>query len=531
MKKVYKLQMFIILLLLVIIIFKSSCLGAISEKFKFVIDTIGIPRYNIYGEEINENIYYTYNVFSYSTPENMFSITTNQRFKAVLDKGKYYSNGVRGEYYLLGRGYNGNLIANVYFPVDGTPETTPDKWNYTFMKGALESWHDTSKYKYIEQLNYTKNSNLLFDTIDYSSNTCNSYDLIEYNITPQKIGLDKVMLNTCPTWKTYGVVTINRINNKGNIRYATLAIKPMAANANVKSNFKFSGDTFMSKVQDNIALKINFGASAINLTDYAKEKQIKSISSTLYINDKKISTVSGSKTVSVDKNIYYAVSRNMFSTPGKHILHVKVVSYLYTDFSVDGLMEDILEKDIEITVDEKLIVPLSSKDVYIQKKEDNKLVVSPLVQTNITKNASSYGFVEKGRDVAIKLNLNHDNINLENIQVYIENNKADFTLLGKNEKFYLLGININTENNITLMTWDYLRNKLQNYFNIDFKMIGNRVKEPCKIEIFYDVLEKNFSDVILIDLVDDYTKNINYIFENGIINKDEIKKVYSIEEL
>lgn len=531
MKKVYKLQIFVILVLLVIIAFKNNCFGAISEKFKFVIDTIGIPRYNIYGEEINETIYYTYNVFSYSTPENMFNITTNQRFKTVLDKGKYYSNGVRGEYYLLGRGYNGNLIANVYFPVDGTPETTPDKWNYIYMRGAQESWNDTSKYKYIEQLNYTKNSNLLFDTIDYSSNTCNSYDLIEYDITPQKIGLDKVMLNTCPTWKTYGVVTINRINNKGNIRYATLAIKPMAANANVKSDFNFTGSTHISKVQDNIPLNINFGASAINLTDYATEKQIKSISSTLYINGQKISTVSGSKTVLVDKNIYYTVSRSMFSTPGKHVLHVKVVSYLYTDFSVDGLMEDVLEKDIEINIDEKLIVPLSSKDVYIQKKEDNKLVVSPLVQTNITKNSNSYGFVEKGRDIAVKLSLNYDDINLEDIELYIDGNKTDFTLLSKNKKFYLLGVNINNGNNITLMTWDYLRNKFQNYFDIDFKMVGNRIKSPCKIDILYSVLGKSFNDVVLIDLVDDYTKNINYIFENGIINKDEIRKVYSIEEL
>ena len=262
-----------------------------------------------------------------------------------------------------------------------------------------------------------------------------------------------------------------------------------------------------------------------------QKNKLKSISSTLYINGQKISTVSGSKTVLVDKNIYYTVSRSMFSTPGKHVLHVKVVSYLYTDFSVDGLMEDVLEKDIEINIDEKLIVPLSSKDVYIQKKEDNKLVVSPLVQTNITKNSNSYGFVEKGRDIAVKLSLNYDDINLEDIELYIDGNKTDFTLLSKNKKFYLLGVNINNENNITLMTWDYLRNKFQNYFDIDFKMVGNRIKSPCKIEILYSVLGKSFNDVVLIDLVDDYTKNINYIFENGIINKDEIRKVYSIEEL
>lgn len=530
MKKIYKIVVFLTILLNVIPFFKHECF-AISDKFKFIIDTIGIPRYNVYGEEINEEIYYNYNVFSYSTPENMYALTNTQRFKIVLDQGKDLKDGVRGEYYLLGRGYTGNFIANVYFPVDGTPETTPDKWNYIKINGAIDSWYDTSKYKYFEQLEYTKNSNLLFDTIDYTTNTCNSYNLIEYNITPQKIGLEKIVLNTCPTWKTYGVVTINRINNKGELRYATLAIRPMAANASVESNFKYNGNTTISSVQDSTLLNINFGANAINLTDYATKNQIKNISSTIYINNEKIATVSGSKTVSVDKKINYTVSRNMFTTPGKHKIHIKVVSYLYTDFSVDGLMENTLEKDIEIYVDEKLIAPLSSKNIYVQKKEDNKLVVSPLVQTNITKLANSYGFVEKGRNIAIQLNVKSKDIKLDNIQVFLNGKKVEHSILKSSKKGYLIGINISSDNENTLMTWEYLRNKLQNYFDIDFKKIGSRIKSPCKIDISYSVLGKYFNECLLIDFVDNYTQNMNYIFENGVINKNDFNKYYSIEEI
>lgn len=530
MKKIYKLTIGICIYLGIITFFNNNCF-AISDKFIFIIDTIGIPRYNVYGEEINEEIYYNYNVFSYSTPENMYNLTNSQRFKKVLDKGKDIKDGERGEYYLLGRGYNGNFIANVYFPVDGIPETTPDKWNYININGAAMSWNDTSKYKYIEQLEYTKNSNLLFDTIDYATNTCNSYNLVEYNITAKNIGLEKIVLNTCPTWKTYGVVTINRINDKGQVRYATLAIKPMAANASIESNLSYNGNTTISSVQESATLSINFGAKAINLTNYATEKQIKNISSTIYINDEKVATISGSKTVSVDKNINYTVSRKMFTTPGKHKIHVKVVSYLYTDFSVDGLMENTLEKDIEIIVNEKLIAPLSSKDIYIQKKEDNKLVVSPLVQTNITKSANSYGFVEKGRDIAIKLNVKNKDIKLNNIEVFLDGKKVNYTILKTTPKYYLIGLNISSDNKNTLMTWEYLRNKLQNYFDIDFRQIGNRITSPCKIEILYDVLGKKFTEKLLIDFVDDYTKNINYIFENGVINKNEINKNYSIEEI
>lgn len=72
------------------------------------------------------------------------------------NQGKWLSGGKRGEYYLLGRGYSGQTVANVYFPVDGTPEVTPDKWNYVYTAGAYNSWMDKSKYKYEEQLNYMK---------------------------------------------------------------------------------------------------------------------------------------------------------------------------------------------------------------------------------------------------------------------------------------------------------------------------------------------------------------------------------------
>ena len=33
---------------------------SISDDFKYVINTIGIPEYNVYNQQINEEVYYTY---------------------------------------------------------------------------------------------------------------------------------------------------------------------------------------------------------------------------------------------------------------------------------------------------------------------------------------------------------------------------------------------------------------------------------------------------------------------------------------
>ena len=42
-----------IILLIMLMVCLNKAYGAISDKFKFVIDTVGIPRYNSYCEEIS----------------------------------------------------------------------------------------------------------------------------------------------------------------------------------------------------------------------------------------------------------------------------------------------------------------------------------------------------------------------------------------------------------------------------------------------------------------------------------------------
>ena len=512
----------ILMLVLLLVAFKQICFG-ISDDFKFVIDTIGIPRYNVIGDEINEEVYYTYNVFSYSDPVTISSRTSKQRFKTVLNKGKWtlgggaYKNiGTRGEYDILGVDYSGNYIYNVYFPVDSIPETLPDSWQYITISGALDSWKDTNKFKYNEQLEYMKNSNLLFDTINYSSSTIDPYNLVEYNICVNKIGLDKVSLNTCATWKTYGVVSVNRINNKGQIRYATLAIKPMAASADVSSYIISEDRIILDENLDEVTLKINFGANAINLNSYAKKEHIKEIYSDIYINGNKVSEVSNTKSDNVSKTYIYKISRKDFKE-GIYTLNISTNSYLYTEFSVDGLMRDNKNKNITIQVEKKKVVPIKDIDVKILEKNNNSYCVRELIQTKQTKEANSYGIVEKDKHIALKLKAGNIKLKKENIKIYIDDINLDFDVIKENDKIVILDVKIPNKVKSTILGWESYRDFEQSYFNINFENIGNRINPCNKLKIKYIDNGESYTQELLIDTIDSYKSNINFIFENNLI--------------
>ena len=187
---------------------------ALSDNFLFVIDTVGIPRYNAYGHEISEDVYKAYNIFSYSEPHKVTA--PNQRWKNskygywAKGKGIYTSIGTRGEYYILGYSYSGAEIYNYYFPMDVIPSTTPDKWTFYTYPAAKSSWNDTSKYKYEEQLTHMLNSKLMFNDISSKAKADNPKYIKEYNITAGEIGKNLARLDTAATWKTYGMISTMR---------------------------------------------------------------------------------------------------------------------------------------------------------------------------------------------------------------------------------------------------------------------------------------------------------------------------------
>lgn len=506
----------------------------ISDNFKFVIDTVGIPEYNVQGKQINEEIYYSYNVFSYGTPGQVYGYSNEQRFKVENTNGKwtkedhaFNNSGTRGEYNILGFNYSGGLVYNVYFAVDGLPETTPDKWSYLYIDGAYESWLDNSKFKYEEQKEYMKNTHLLFDTINYSNYTIDPYNLVEYDISANSIGLSKVMLSTASTWKTNGIVTVKRLDYRGVAYVATLTTKPMAASADIESKLEINDNYTLSENEENIDINLNFGCRAINLNDYARKEHIKKISSSLYIDDVLVSEIDGQRVEDIAKNYIVAINRKKYKEPGDYNLKFTVKSYLYTEFNVDGLMQNEFTKNITIHIKKKPEVPIKNFDIKILEKVNSKYVIKDFIKTSETNLYDSLGIVEKGKYICINIKKNIDNFDASKIELYVNNKKIEnVEILKSNDKYIYLKLNIDDDFYNSIYNWSYLRNKLDSYFKVDFDDIGKRIKSPNIINIKYG----DYDFIKKIDVIDDYLLNTNYEFSNDVQNKDNLKNSIVLEE-
>ncbi len=527
----------ITLLVLCMIYISRNDIYAITEEFKFVIDTIGIPRYNVYGEEINEEIYKAYNVFAYSWPERI-SGGVGQRWKnskyGLWSKniGAYRGNGVRGEYNLLGRDYSGNYINNYYFPVDTLPTDTPENWNYYSNPGASASWEDKNKYKYIEQLKYMKNTKLLFNDISSRDNSDNPEKIKEYNITASKIGLDKARLDVCSTWKTNGIIhTRRKVGNS--IRYAVFLTRPMAANADIKGRIDINNSNVVLKSnQDEIEIEIEYGSNIINMTGYANKNHIKEINSKLYINGKEVDCISGSKTDILGKKYILKLSRKDLRENTNNTIKIVNDSYAHTEFAVDGLMQNNVEKNLNIFVEEKIKIPTLIDDIRVVEKQNGNLVVRPLAQHNISKDADSLGITESGKYIGIKLKINND-INIEKIKgISIKLNNEQLNdiekIISKSKEYIVLKARIPIYTSSTIYGWKSLREIYGNYFGISESEVGKRILDPHLVEIKINYAGKDSVVSLKIDTIDDYITNINYRYEDDFVNNNN--DVIDIEE-
>lgn len=514
------------------IILFNKTYAAISDEFKFVIDTVGIPRYNAYGEEISEEVYYTYNIFSYSEPQKV--VSNSQRWKKskygfwTKNGGSYKGKGTRGEYYVLGKSYSGSLIYNYYFPMDVIPNTTPDTWTFYKYPEAKESWEDKSKYKYKEQLDHMKYSKLMFNDISSRSKADNPKYIKEYNITANKIGLSKARLDTCATWKTYGMISTRR-KISGVIYSQVYLVKPMAANAKVKAGLIVEDKYTLSKDKDELLIPITYNLNVENMTGYAKKEHIKNINCKLYINGEKVDEVSGSKITSVGNKYMLVITREKYLINKTHSIEIEVSGYMHTEFAVDGLMQDKLTKKTTIFVENKPQNPINNISVMTLEKQDNAWVVRPLAQTNITKNEKSVGFSEAGKYIALKL---EKGVEVKNPieKVLINKQETEYKVLKETEKNIILAIKLPETLTTTLYGIDSLREKTSNYFKINEKEITLRHKSPHKITIISKNNSDEFENEILIDTMDSVLSNINTKLETNILNREEIDSVQTIEE-
>lgn len=504
------------LLIVLLLIYTPYKVYGITDEFKNIIEQVGIPRYNVKNQEINEDIYYTYNLFVYASPTSV--VTSEQRWKSLsngkwqYNGGAYRGGGTPGEYAVLGTDYSSRLVYNYYFPLDRVTSTPIINWTFLDIQGALASWNNAYSIYSKEQIDYAKQAKWWFQNIAGGAN--NPYDQREYDLNAITVGLGKCRLETPATWKTKGSIFTNRRTESGGIAWANFAIEPMSANAKVTSNIPISNKNYtLSSNEDNIMIPIEFGATISELSEYAKLEHIKEVTSELYVNEKQVSKISGSKIASVGNKYMLVITRNLFPQNRQYQIKLKVYSYVKTEFSADGLLQDSKEVTLTVKVEEKKIQPIISNEMKILGKRFSNWVVSPLAQNVDTIKNSSLGISEAGRVIAVKGNLNLKDVTIneiEQLQVFLNDRITNsFEVIKSASSCIALKLQLPDDLEATMYGIKSLRQESHNYFLINSADILKRKKAPHILEIKYIVRSKAYSEKLKFDTIDHYVSNLN----------------------
>ena len=318
----------------------QTCTFAYSSGFEYMVNVMQVEKVNVNGLNLNEDIYVKYNIFVYGSPLN--TSKQKQKWKTTskgnwtLNGGVWQGSGTRGEYWILGEDYAGNLVHNEIFPDDYNSGTSPLNWNYREIKDAALSWEDTTKYQYDIQRDYMLHTKL-------------SRFGVTYDLTATDIGLNKARVESYATWGSAGSIYTEK-PGEGKIYWvATFSIPPMAGDANLNSILDLSNGTeyIMEKDKDVIEIPLNFGAYVDNLSEYAKAEHIKVIEAELKVNGVKQNVISDTKTTKIIKDDVIVVNRNDYKTD-KVTFDVECNSFLSTCFAADPVKY--ATKKVRITV-------------------------------------------------------------------------------------------------------------------------------------------------------------------------------------
>lgn len=513
-----------IISLLLMIIVMSSISYAYSEDFKYMLDTLEISEKNTSGLLINEEIYNAYNLLVYGSP---LKIKEGQRWKDVKEGRWTYNGGVfknnikarRGEYWILGENADGKEVHNEIFPDDYVTGTSPLDWNYIEIADAEESWLDNSSYHSEKQKEYMLKHNLS----RYGET---------YEINVEKIGMKKARLENYATWKTSGSIYTKKIGQDNRIWVATFNIPPMAANAKLKSNLKFGkGNNFKLKPDEEVLeIPISFGAIIEEMSEYVTKEDIKNIKSELYIDGKRVSSISKNEEISINQNYILNFKKDNYSSDGTVEIAVKCNSIAETYFNLDTPMYSSCEEVIVIHLDEEKqnvfvesvnkrfesgdkpkIASIEIKRITTDSKGNEKYVDLPkALKTNKE-------FILAGQVIHVKVTTLN---NTESVTLEFAGDKSMITLDDLTEKFewtepkmrgvktrykrlqalkksYNMPIKLLTEDGFengkrtftciyivpygtkqTLESWASLREKNRNAFSIDESKVFDRIDKP-----------------------------------------------------
>jgi len=515
----------IILMLMGIVInlFGMTKVLAFSDEFTLMLEVMDIPKQNKSGLYINEEIYNVYNLFVYGSPLNKFS---GQRWKDVSNgnwtknSGVWKGNGIRGEYWILGENYYGKEVHNHKFPVDIEPPTAPTEWRYAVISDALESWQESERYMDDFQKEYMLTQKLMRND--------NVYDM-----TVQDIGLDKARLENYATWKTKGNIYTQRYDKNNKKWAANFMVAPMAADADLEGYAIFEkGIEYYIEEPTDIAIPIVYGAKVINLTEYAKEEHVKEIKSQLYINGILLSEVFGSKQMNIEKNTIYNFAADKYQEGKLIALDVQIKSTLMTKFITDGALVDTknytiyincggkidvgsntyyndVSNDLEIPdpdslppiitrVEIKRIVDRKELPLLVSKKTGTEFICAgQTIKLKIkTENGAQFVTIEFEGDSSIS-RFDELTKRFEWTEPIARNEKTFFNTLKEFEKLYKSKYKTTRINRYsgefectyivpyqtkqTLESWETLREKSKDAFEINESHLFSRIQKPYEI--------------------------------------------------
>ena len=499
---------------------------AYSEEFTLLLETMNVPKENIFAKSINEDIYNEYKLFVYGSPLDGYN---GQRWKNVMDGhwtrdgSAWNGNGTRGEYWILGTNYNGKEVHNHKFPVDIEPPTSPTEWRYAIISDALESWQETEKY-----MDDTQKEYMLTQKLMRNNNT--------YDLTVGDIGFDKVRVENYATWKTNGTVYTQRYDMNNKKWAANFMIPPMAGDAQLEgyAEFPLGMEYTIEEQIDSINIPIIYDCKVTNLTNYAKKEHVKEIKSEVYINGKYIEDVVDSQSLEVKKETLYLVDRNNYSNNASITLNIQIKSKLYTTFITDGALVDVKSYTIIINFGEKIENNSSNKyndvdnEYYVENEEFPPPIITSVEINRIENNKEKPLLISKktgreficaGQTILIRVKA----INLaKNITIEFEgdssittfdkltklfewtepksrNEKTFFNSLKKFEDMYdgkigMTAIDLGEdeqefeckyiipyETKQTLHSWNSLRNISNDAFSINENKLFSRITAPYEI--------------------------------------------------
>ena len=500
----------------------TTSVQAYSSGFEYMLNAMGIEQININGHLINEEIYEKYNIFVYGSPLNIKS--NKQRWKEysignwTLSGGAWKGVGVRGEYWILGEDYSGNLIHNEIFPDDYASGTSPLNWNYRLIKNAEESWNDTSKYQYELQHEYMLTQKL-------------SRFGVTYDITALDIGLNKARVENYATWRSDGTIYTEK-PGEGNVYWvATFSVPPMAGNAILNSVLETPNglEYTIAKDSTQIEIPIEFGAKVEGLSEYAKSEHVKILESELKINNTTKDRISASQTIEILKNNTLVIDKNNYPNQEKIILELECNSFLATCFLNDPVMYANKKCTIIVNLEseDEHRVPIVNDEVApsIYSCELKRITTDSRGREQevglYTSSKTKTKFICAGQvlKIEIKTSLNtsrvyYDFSGKESIRIFddltkrfeweepsVRGTKTRFSSLNKLQEAYNFPCQLKLEEETetyklfsgfyvipygttqTLHSWNSLREKSKNAFNIDESKLFSRKESSYRIVI------------------------------------------------